>query len=162
MFLLFTLVCVGCGGKPARQHYEKAGGFSYNPPDGWEIIEFPGIKYRISRGPMRNGFAPNINVVDETFSGTLSAYVEANLENMPKFFTINFKVHKRGEIKTEDGEDAIFLAIENEQQRRMLRQTFYFLMSGNRKYVVTCTALAEGGEALDSVFEKSVKTFRLH
>jgi len=44
----------------------------------------------------------------------------------------------------------------------MLRQTFFFIGSGKRKYVVTCTALADGGEEFDAVFSESIKTFRIH
>lgn len=159
--LTVLLVCVGCGGKPPRQHYEKAGAFSYDPPSGWQVVEFPGLKYRISHGPRENEFAPNINVVDEAFSGTLATYVDANLQNMEKVF-VNLKVLSREDFKTQDNEAAVKVVTENEQQGRMLRQTFFFIGSGNRRYVVTCTALADGGDKFDTAFAESVKTFRMH
>ena len=159
--LTVSLVCVGCGGRAPRQHYEKAGAFSYDPPSGWQVIEFPGLKYRISHGPRENEFAPNINVIDEAFSGTLAAYVDANLQNMEKLF-VNMKVLSREDFKTQDNESAVKILTENEQQGRMLRQTFFFIGSGNRKYVVTCTALADGGDKFDTAFAESVKTFRMH
>ena len=159
--LLLTIVCGGCRGKARRQHYEKAGRFSYDPPETWQIVEFPGLKYRISHGPRQNEFAPNINVVDEAFAGPLADYVDANLENMEKFF-VRLDILKREDFQTEDGQAGVRVITENEQQGRRLRQTFHFFGEGNRKYVATCTALAEGGEALDGVFEKSMKTFRIH
>ncbi len=159
--LTVLLVCVGCGGKPPRQHYEKAGAFSYDPPSGWQAVEFPGLKYRISHGPRENEFAPNINVVDEAFSGTLATYVDANLQNMEKVF-VNLKVLSREDFKTQDNEAAVKVVTENDQQGRMLRQTFFFIGSGNRKYVITCTALADGGAKFDSSFAESVETFRMH
>lgn len=159
--LTASLIFVGCGGKTPRQHYEKAGAFSYDPPPGWQVIEFPGLKYRISHGPRENEFSPNINVVDEAFSGTLAGYVDANLQNMEKLF-VNLKVLSRADFRTQDNEAAVKVVTENEQQGRMLRQTFFFIGSGNRKYVVTCTALADGGDKLDAVFAGSVETFRMH
>jgi hypothetical protein len=49
------------------------------------------------------------------------------------------------------------------QQKRLLRQTFYFFPGINGKYlVVTCSVPAAGGEALDSVFEESIKTFEIN
>lgn len=84
--LTLVIFLTGCGGKPPRGHYEKAGGFSYDPPKGWQIIQLPGLKYRIAHGPTENEFAPNINVVDEAFMGTLAEYVDLNLENMKKMF----------------------------------------------------------------------------
>jgi hypothetical protein len=159
--LTVSLVCVGCGGKPPRQHYEKAGAFSYDPPSGWQVVEFPGLKYRISHGPRENEFTPNINVVDEAFSGTLAAYVDANLQNMERVF-VNLKVLSREDLKTKDNEAAVKVVTENEQQGRMLRQTFFFIGPGNRKYVVTCTALVDGGDKFDTAFAETAKTFRMH
>jgi hypothetical protein len=119
------------------------------------------LKYRISHGPRENEFAPNINVVDEAFSGTLATYVDANLQNMEKVF-VNLKVLSREDFRTQDNEAAVKVVTENEQQGRMLRQTFFFIGSGNRKYVVTCTALADGGAKFDAAFAGSVGTFRMH
>ena len=161
MVLTASLIFVGCGGKTPRQHYEKAGAFSYDPPPGWQVIEFPGLKYRISHGPRENEFSPNITVVDEAFSGILAGYVDANLQNMEKLF-VNLKVLSREDFRTQDNEVAVKVVTENEQQGRMLRQTFFFIGSGNRKYVVTCTALADGGDKFDTVFAGSAETFRMH
>jgi hypothetical protein len=156
-----TLLFAGCGGKPPHEHYEKSGGFSYDPPKGWEIVQFPGLKYRVSHGPSENQFAPNINVVDERFAGTLPEYVDLNVENMKKMFT-DYTLLKREDFQTGDGQSAIRLIIEDKQQGRALRQTFCFFGNSTRKYVVTCTALAEHGDSLDGVFAESMKTFRLH
>jgi hypothetical protein len=84
MAVLVTFAGGACSTKSQRRHYEKEGGFSYDPPAEWQIVEFPGLKYH------------------------------------------------------------------------------YFFEGGNRKYVLTCSALAEDGEALDAVFEESAMTFRIH
>jgi len=45
----------------------------------------------------------------------------------------------------------------------MLRSTFFlFSGSGKWKFVVTCTALADGGAKWDAAFAESMETFRLH
>jgi hypothetical protein len=161
VILAISLVSIGCGDKPPRQHFEKTGAFSYDPPSGWQIVELPGLKYRISHGPAEKKFAPNINVVDEVFSGELATYVDANLQNMERLF-VNMKVLSREDLKTYDKESGIKIVTENEQQGRMLRQTFFFIGSGNRKYVVTCSAIADGGAKFDAAFSESLKTFRMH
>lgn len=160
--ILTILVClIGCSDKQPRQLYEKAGSFSYDPPSGWRIVEFPGLKYKISYGQTENGFSPNINVVDEMFSGTLTEYVDGNLKNMEKLFS-KFNIISQEKIKTKDNEEAEKIIIENEQNGSMLRQSFLFIGSGNKKYVVTCSALADGGAKFDTEFLKSLKTFRIH
>ncbi|MHC4600358.1 MAG: hypothetical protein ACYS47_15280 [Planctomycetota bacterium] len=159
--VLLAVVWGGCGGEPPKRLYEKDGGFSYDPPANWEIGEFPGLKYRIARGPTTMGFTANINVIDEKFSGTLVEYVDINLTNMKQVIP-SLELLKREDFRTADGRPAIRTITETVQHTRRLRQTAYFFGKGKRKYVVTCSALADGGEALDEVFESSMKTFRLH
>ncbi len=159
--LALAVLGAGCDRKPTRAFYEKEGGFSFDPPKGWLVVPFPGLKYKIAHGPTEREFAANINVVDESYSGTLSAYVDLNVENIKKVFP-DIKVLRREDFQTEDGQAATRLVAENKQQGRMLRQTFCFFGPSNRKYVATCTALAEGGESLDSLFAQSMGTFRVH
>jgi hypothetical protein len=108
------------------------------------------LKYRISHGPRENEFAPNINVVDEAFSGTLAAYVDANLQNMERLF-VNLKVLGREDFRTQDNEAAVKVVTENEQ-RAYAPSDLFFIGSRNRKYVVTCTALADSGDKFDTAF----------
>jgi hypothetical protein len=148
-------------GKAARSHYEREGRFSYDPPAGWNVVPFPGLKYRISHGAAEDGFAPNINVVVENYSGTLEAYVAGNMTTLQKVWP-QMKVVQREPFQTDDGAPAVRLLTENEQQGRKLRQAFCFFGTGQRKYVATCTAMAKGGERFDPLFLKSMKTFRIH
>jgi len=165
--LTMAVVCVGCAEKqersdgPHQRFYEAGGRFSYDPPAKWEIASMPGLKYRIARGPRTGGFTPNINVVEESFTGSLEAYANGNITNMKKLFK-SMKILSREDFKTNDDQPAVKLVIENVQQGMKLRQTFYFLGTGRSKFVVTCTAPAKGGAKLDSLFEKSAATFRFH
>jgi len=162
VILTLALACGGCRGSNApRAAYDKAGGFSYDPPQGWQVVEFPGLKYRISSGPSENGFAPNINVVDEKFSGSLPEYADLNLATLKKMF-VEFSVLKREDFQTDDGLAATRLVCEDTQQGKRLRQTFCFFGNSSRKYVVTCTAPADGGAKFDGLFAQSMKSFRIH
>jgi hypothetical protein len=73
------------------------------------------------------------------------------------------KLIKREPFTTTSGIQGEGMVIISLQQSRLLRQSFFFLPGSQGKYfVVTCSAsLAAGGEALDSVFEESIKTFEL-
>jgi hypothetical protein len=143
-----------------RRHVEKAGGFSLIPPEEWQVREFPGLKFKILMGPPAAGFAPNINVVDEAFEGTLETYVKNTVAVLPKAFKKKFKLLKQEEFKTTAGLAGSRLVVENEQQDNLMRQTFYIFAGDKRMFVVTCTALADGGEKHDMTFEGSLKTFR--
>jgi hypothetical protein len=68
------------------RHFEKGGGFSFQPPAGWKIMEIPGMKYKGVFGPPADGFSPNINFVDEAALDHLRDYVERGLNTEQSFF----------------------------------------------------------------------------
>jgi len=144
-----------------KRHTEPAGGFSFCPPKDWVIREVAGMKYKFAFGPLADGFAPNINVVDESFTGSLQAYVKANLETLPKVFK-GFKKLGQSDFKTDSGMNGVKIIIQSEQQGHAIRQSFFFFEGkADKKLVATCSALAEGGAKLDSAFEASMKTFAI-
>lgn len=157
----FILLAVPGYAALGDRHVEQAGGFSLQAPKGWQFREFPGMKYQIAFGPAANSFSPNINVVDEAFSGSLKSYVDENEKSVEKMFE-QYKRIKRDAFTTKSGLKGERLVITSLQQKFQLRQTFYILQGGKGRYfVVTCSALAAGGEALDAVFEESVRSFEL-
>jgi len=167
--VLLVVFCAAYGQAVAEQapeaavgerHVEGKGGFSFAPPKDWEFRDFPGMKYQIAFGPAADGFAPNINVVEENSQGTLDAYVEASEATLAKIFQ-KYKKISLAEFKLDGGAAAMKLVTTNEQQGKTLRQTFYLIDANDKKFVVTCTALAEGGEKLDAAFDASIKTFKL-
>jgi hypothetical protein len=143
------------------RHIEPAGGFSFAAPQGWQFKDFPGMKFQLAFGPAENDFPPNINVVDENFSGNLEAYEKANEQSLPKFFK-DFNILDRAEFKTTDGNLVMKLATANEQNGKKLRQLFFFLDGPpGKKLVTTCTTSAESGSKFDKLFEASVRSFKL-
>lgn len=66
LFLLSMLLVFNVNAQQVeRQDFGSGGVFSYVPPSGWKVQDFPGLKFKISRGEAVKGFAPNIVVVDE-------------------------------------------------------------------------------------------------
>jgi hypothetical protein len=163
LLTLVGLICVlGCTPKRApRSLYEKDGAFSFDPPSGWTVKDMAISKYRIAHGPPANGFAPNLNVVRESYSGSLKSYANANLAAVEKAFQ-SFKLLSREEFQTADGESAMRLRTESSHDGKLLRQTFYLYSNGRRKYVMTGSALAEGGASQDAAFDESGRSFRMH
>jgi hypothetical protein len=144
----------------ALRHVEKGGGFSFIPPESWNPKEFPGLKFKVVVGPVHNGFTASINVVEESFRGSLDEYVKGNIATLQKILK-NFEMVKQEEFKTTAGLQGVRLIVKNHQFDKDLRQTFYFFGgTADTKYVVTCTTLADDGEKLGPVFERALKTFR--
>jgi hypothetical protein len=139
---------------------EEEGGFSFVPPEGWAIIEIPGLKFRTAAGPSSDGFAPNINIVDEPFGGSLDEYSEINITTMEQVFE-DFDLISEEDFETDDGERAVRIAGENVQQGDTLRQTYYLFDAGDTKLVVTCSRLADAQEEADAACDESMETFQI-
>jgi hypothetical protein len=142
-----------------RRHTEAAGGFSFIPPEGWQIRDFPGKKFKIVVGPAAAGFAANINIVDESFDGSLEDYAKASLNALPKVLK-KYRLLKQENFVTAAGLQGMRAIVEDEQNNRLLRQTFYTFSKKSTKFTLTCSALAEEGDEFAPVFEASMKTFR--
>jgi hypothetical protein len=156
---LFCLAAHVARAEVGERHFEKAGAFSFQAPKGWQFRELPGVKYQFAFGPASHSFSPNINVVDEVYSGSLKSYVDQNKNALIKLFE-QFTLIRQDNFVTTNGTRGERLVTTSVQHKNLLRQIFYFLPGANGKYfVITCSALAAGGEALDSVFEESIRTF---
>jgi len=157
-----TLICFGQ--EVGERHFEQDGGFSYCPPAGWLVREMPGKKYKVAFDRPTKGFAPNIYIVDEAFAGTLDEYVRGNIQSMPGIYEANgvkdYKLLSQAEFITASKKRGARMMIQAEINGRLLRQTFYFFDGKEgRKIILTCSVLADGGEAYDKVFDTSMKTF---
>jgi len=160
LLLSMALVSVAYAQQSERQSFGSDGLFSYVSPNGWNVLEFPGLKYKVSRGQPAKGFAPNINVVDEAYPKSLEDYVKDNRANMIRSFH-GLKILSQNDFMTSKGVRAIRMVTERDDDatKKRLRQIFYFFDAGNNKLVATCSTLAEDGDALDQVFDAAMKTF---
>jgi hypothetical protein len=157
--LLFSLV--GFAQELGIIHSEAAGGFRYVMPKGWTIAEFPGMKFKIARGFQADGFTPNISVFDESFSGSVEDYANANLKQIETIFQ-NFKNLGKSVFITNSGLKGIRLATEATQMGNHLRQTFYFFKGkAGKMLVVTGSVLAKDGDRFSGLFDASMKTFEV-
>ena len=139
---------------------EPAGGFSYLPPAGWHIKTLPGLKYKISYAMPANGFAPNINVVDEVSAMPLDKYLQFSMVGMRKAYT-SLHVLKQAPFVTASGVHGERLAVDGVVGDKHMHQVFYVFPANNRKIVVTASSLASDGGKYDAATDKSIKTFKL-
>lgn len=140
---------------------EESGGFSYIPPDGWQIKTFAGMKYLISYGPRANGFTPNINVQDELAPVPLDDYARLNLIQISRMYA-DFKPLGRTAFVTASGLSGVRLAADGTLMGQHTRQVFYlFPAAGARKIIVVATWLASDGNKYAPAVDASLKTFRL-
>jgi hypothetical protein len=146
-------------GAESRRNVEQIGGFSFVPPEGWDVRTVPGLKYKVVVGPVRDNLPANINIVDEPFKGSLDDYAKATVTAAQARFK-KFRVVKEQEFKTAAGLPGVRLITEDEQKDKLLRQTFFIFSAADIIYVATASTVSEGGEKLDPIFEACLKSFR--
>ncbi len=164
VFLSVLFVSEANSQEAQRPDFGGDGIFSYVPPQGWKVVEFPGLNYRVSHGAPANEFAPNINVMAEAYSGPLENYARAGAARM-KAAGGGFELLKQTDFTTSDGLRGVKAVFEVDdrfsQTKRRLRQTQYLFNAGPTTLVVTCSTLADGGTDFDQVFDTAMKTFRV-
>jgi hypothetical protein len=145
-----------------RPDFGGGGIFSYVPPNGWTVSEFPGLKFKISRGAPVKGFAPNIVVADEAYNKSLDDYAKDNIATMQKMFH-GLKILGQTDFTSSDGTRAIKLLTERDDDisKQRVRQVFYFYDAANKKLVASCSSLAEAALASDLVCDATMKTFHV-
>lgn len=139
---------------------EKAGGFSYTLPEGWNVREMPGLKYQIAFSKPSNSFAPNVNFVDETYAGPLAEYVKLNKDSIVKA-KLKYTFGSEKAFATDHVGQAVRLETKTEQQGKKLSQIFYFLEAKTRKFVATCSRLIGQPTSTDAGCDAIVKSFKL-
>ena len=111
------------------------------PPNGWNVTEFPGLKFKISRGAPVKGFAPNIVVADEAYNKSLDDYAKDSIATLQKLFH-GLNIISQTDFTTSDGARVIKLLTERDDDiaRKRLRQVFYLYDAGNKKLAATCSS----------------------
>jgi len=163
LLLMAMLVC-GCKGEDPRRHFEKEGGFSYVPPEGWalqaptgKIADDKGRQFHSAVEPRPAGSAAVLAVFeDRAVPGTVSDYVRQQRSMLERSY--GWRVLKEDVFTAESGLQGMRLTVQDPASG--IRQTFYFFPKGQAKIVVNCVAPAGRHEELAAVFEAALKTMR--
>ena len=157
--ILFLFIPVLLSADLEPRHYEPLGNFSIIPPAGWNVTEYPGLKFHIFMGLNPDGFIPNLVFVDENFSGNMNAYIEANMQSLI-FFVPDFVTLSRSSFITDSGISGEQIHINNTQHGNFLRQIFYFFLIEDGRYlVITATVPEFAAEDYIPIFDACIRTF---
>lgn len=184
---IFTLSTAACGSvtkpnSPPGKLHEEAAGFSVDPPDGWEIglshsivthvevsVDLPD-GWEIGEKPkkgLRGASAPagtpsysNLVISEEQHTGTTAEYATKTIAVLQKFFE-GTTVVKNEAFTSDSGVTGTKFVVAMDVIGQKLRQSWYVFPKTGSVIACTFNTQQEGGEAMDAVFDKSMKTFRL-
>jgi len=139
--------------------YDNNGIFSFCPPLKWEVMEWPGYKYKVVIGPIEGKFAANITFADETYNGSLQNYVNYNLSQMG-IYVQNYKLLNHNTFNTNSGITGERIIYNGTQGDFFLRAICYIFPILDNKYLcITCLVLDNVSTKYISLFDESIKTF---
>ncbi|MCL2138924.1 MAG: hypothetical protein FWH41_05275 [Treponema sp.] len=157
----FLFSCFTAYAQVGNRHFEYAGNFSICPPSNWIVQEVPGYKYKFFFGPETNGFTPNINVMDENYSGTLSEYVDLSIENFKVVFPDAISTTKEY-FETASGLIGFKFITAYTFNTIKLTVAQYCFSNLDLKIIVTCAAPGSSlGNYFNNIYDQSVRTFQL-
>lgn len=132
-------------------YYDETRKFLIYPPEGWEIVDWPGLKYKLIVASVDRDFAPNM-IFDEGENGfnRFINYVSANLNKI--IGENNFVSRER--FQTQSGIEGFKVETTTEK----LVQFFYILDIGQTAFIVTCSAPLQSEIDYDEIFDSSVQT----
>ena len=120
-----------------------ANGYSYRIPQGWESKPVSSPMAAMIVAPRPSGLSSNMVTTVETYSGTLRAYVDANIQAV-KASAPDAKVVSDSEFATDAKTPAYKLRLQNKMKNVDLVQFMYFFDGAAAgKIIVTCTAVAK-------------------
>ncbi len=128
---------------------ELGGGYAITPLQNWETKDFPGLKYKMVITQPVEGFAANLNIVDEPFSGSMDEYMKLSIKTVQQLF--------KAEVLSE-----VPFSASNADELK-LRQIFYvFTNSSGMKVVVTASSLRTNAREYESKFDEMVGSLRVN
>ncbi len=150
VLLSFPMVCFA---------EELGGGYSLVPSENWIIKSPPASKYKVVLTDPADNFAPNINVVEEEFSGSMEDYIRLSMETLVKMMMAKKISESSFSSKNADG---VRLVTHTQMNALKLRQVFYFFEnSQGQKVVVTASTSRDSGDKFDAAFDKMLHSFRV-
>ena len=107
------------------------------------------------------GFAPNINVVDETAAVPMGQYVKMSFAQMKQTYT-DYRMLSQAPFVTSAGLQGVRIVSQGTVVGRHVHQIFYiFPAPKNRKIILTASWLASDGAKYTQATDGAMKTFKL-
>ena len=159
-FLVFTLVfsIFVLNAQTGNRHTESSGNFSICPPLNWTAEVIPGLTYRIFMGPQQGNFRPNMNIVDEYYSGSLSEYVSLSTAGFTSIFPDALTILNEP-FSTGSGINGKKILAFYSMAGVELCAAQYAFNNENRMYVLTYVSMSSRIVDFINSFDESARTF---
>ncbi len=157
--LALLLIATAAWAELGPLHKEDAGKFEFRPPAGWKVMEFGGLKYKIHHAAAKDGFAPNMNFMEEAFAGDFKDYPPQAMRMVETMMKAKITAQPVA-FKLDSGLPCSRSVFEANQQGRDLRFISFLNRLDDKKVVIaTFTSLLADSDKWDASVAESIRTF---
>ena len=160
--LFFIFILISC--LSSQDYYiDDFKDFTFEMPDGWETMTYPGLKYKIIYGDSVRGLNQNMIFVSEEVSGSMDEVVSEYLSGQE---VLNDPASDSTVIKQEKFEnnynlEARKIIIELHEEKGIAKHYFYLFKHNNILYICAATLSHDAEPEILEMLDTSMKTFQI-
>ena len=137
--------------------------FTFEIPDGWETMTYPGLKYKIIHGDSVKGQNQNMIFVSGEVSGSMEEVVNEYLSRQknPDDPASNYTVITQEKFENNYNLESRKIVIELPEERGVVKHYFYLFKHNSILYVCAATLSHDIELEILEMLDASMKTFQI-
>ena len=137
--------------------------FTFEMPDGWEIMTSLGLKYKIICGDSLNGYNQNMIFASLEVSGSMDEEINDYVHRIegPDYPVPGSKVTAIEKFKNNYNLESQKLTIEFPEEKNGLKQYFYLFKQNNMLYICAASIVDDSDGEIEEILDASMRTFQI-
>ena len=137
--------------------------FTFEMPDGWETMTYPGLKYKIIYGDSVKGQNQNMIFVSEEVSGSMEEVVSEYLSGQknPNDPSPDSTVITQEKFENNYNLESRKIIMELHEEKGIVKHYFYLFKHNNILYVCAATLSHDIESEIVEMLDVSMKTFQV-
>ena len=155
-FSLFLICCLS-----SQDYYtDDFKDFTFEMPDGWEIMDYKGLKYKVIYGASVNGYNQTMIFISQEGQGTIEEAVNDYIEEL-QTSRPDYKLLKSESFEINYKLEAKKLVIEIPEEKLNLKQYFYLFKHNDMLFICSALLTTEAAAETEEVLDAAMKTFQI-
>ena len=137
--------------------------FTFEMPDGWETMTYPGLKYKIIYGDSVKGQNQNMIFVSEEVSGSMEEVVSEYLSGQknPNDPSPDSTVITQEKFENNYNLESRKIIMELHEEKGIVKHYFYLFKHNNILYVCAATLSHDAEPEIAEMLDAAMKTFQV-
>ncbi|AIN93503.1 hypothetical protein H0R90_09410 [Treponema putidum] len=137
--------------------------FTFEIPDGWETMTYPGLKYKIICGDSLNGYNQNMIFVSEEVSGSMEEVVSEYFSGQkgPDDSASAYTVITQEKFENNYNLESQKIIIELPEGKGIAKHYFYLFKHNNLLYICAATLSHDAEPEIMEMLDASMRTFQI-